>query len=96
MLSYDRSDPDLTAFWAQMAHTLFWNVNILYEQIKTQYVDRSPEEGPGAQMAVSETKAADPNVRHADGGLARHFACIHVAFWHAMRASFPTVGPVLL
>ncbi len=38
-----------------MAHRLFWNVNALYEQIETQYADRSPEEGPGAQMAVSAT-----------------------------------------
>src|SRR5690349_21442435 len=35
-----------------MAHKLFWNVNILYEQIETQYADQSPDEGPGAQMAV--------------------------------------------
>jgi len=35
-----------------MSYKLFWNVNVLYEQIETQYADRSPEEGPGAQMAV--------------------------------------------
>jgi hypothetical protein len=43
----------LTAFWADMAQKLFWNVNILYEQIETHYVDKAPGDGPGAQMAVS-------------------------------------------
>ncbi|KAK4043803.1 hypothetical protein C8A01DRAFT_12763 [Parachaetomium inaequale] len=52
MISHDKSDPDLTAFWADMAHKLFWNVNILYEQIETHYADKSPDEGPGAQMAA--------------------------------------------
>ena len=52
ILSNDNSDPVLTAFWTDMAHKLFWNVNILYEQIETQYADQSPDEGPGAQMAV--------------------------------------------
>jgi hypothetical protein len=58
IISNDNSDPDLTAFWADMAHRLFWNVNILYEQIETQYADQSPDEGPGAQMAVSTIGAA--------------------------------------
>jgi hypothetical protein len=35
-----------------MAHKLFWNVNVLYDQIETHCADKSPEEGPGAQMAV--------------------------------------------
>ena len=53
IISHDNSNPDLAAYWADMAHRLFWNVNALYEQIEIQYADRSPEEGPGAQMAVS-------------------------------------------
>jgi hypothetical protein len=35
-----------------MAQKLFWNVNILYEQIETHYVDKAPGDGPGAQMAA--------------------------------------------
>lgn len=35
-----------------MAHKLFWNVSLLYEQIETHFADKTPEEGPGAQMAV--------------------------------------------
>jgi hypothetical protein len=42
----------MTAFWTDMARKLFWNVNALYEQIETHYADRTPDEGPGAQMAV--------------------------------------------
>lgn len=53
MISHDKTDPDLTTFWAGMAQKLFWNVNILYEQIETHYVDKAPGDGPGAQMAVS-------------------------------------------
>jgi hypothetical protein len=55
IISHDKSNPDLTAFWDDMAHKLFWNVNMLYEQIETHYADKSPEEGLGAQMAVSVT-----------------------------------------
>ncbi|KAL2255295.1 hypothetical protein VTK26DRAFT_3666 [Humicola hyalothermophila] len=52
MISYDKSDPKLTDFWAKMAHELFRNVYALYEQIETHYAERSPEDGPGAQMAA--------------------------------------------
>ncbi|KAK0733686.1 hypothetical protein B0T26DRAFT_631339 [Lasiosphaeria miniovina] len=52
MISYDKFDPKLTAFWARMSLELFRNVKDLYEQIETQYGDRSPEEGTGAQMAA--------------------------------------------
>ncbi|KAL2136412.1 hypothetical protein VTI74DRAFT_3846 [Chaetomium olivicolor] len=52
IISHHKSNSDLTAFWTDMAHKLFWNVNALYEQIDTHYADRSPDEGPGAQMAA--------------------------------------------
>ncbi|KAK3331041.1 hypothetical protein B0H66DRAFT_466912 [Apodospora peruviana] len=52
MISLDKSDPKLASFWAQMAVELFSNVKALFEQIDTQYVDKSPEEGMGAQMAA--------------------------------------------
>lgn len=38
-----------------MARELFNNVEDLYEQIETQYNDRSGEEGMGGQMAVRKT-----------------------------------------
>lgn len=53
ILSDDKSQPERTAFWTEMSRQLFSNVRDLYEQIDTQYNERSPEEGPGAQMAVS-------------------------------------------
>ncbi|KAK4125029.1 hypothetical protein N657DRAFT_570301 [Parathielavia appendiculata] len=52
IISHDKSNPDMTAFWGDMARKLFWNVNMLYEQIETHYADKSPEEGLGAQMAA--------------------------------------------
>ncbi|KAL2142445.1 hypothetical protein VTI28DRAFT_1154 [Corynascus sepedonium] len=52
MISRDKSDPELTAFWTDMARKLFWNVSILYEQIETHYAEKSPDDGPGAQMAA--------------------------------------------
>ena len=55
MISYDKSDPELAAFWVDMARELFRNLNALYEQIEAHYADRTIEEGPGAQMAVSTT-----------------------------------------
>lgn len=55
MISYDKSDPELAAFWVDMARELFRNLNALYEQIEAHYADRTLEEGPGAQMAVSTT-----------------------------------------
>ena len=41
-----------------MARDLFCNVKDLYEQIDTQYTDRSREECMGAQMAVSDSSIA--------------------------------------
>jgi hypothetical protein len=58
MISYDKSDPKLTAFWSNMALELFRNVNMLYEQIEAHHADRAPEEGPGAQMAVGTASEA--------------------------------------
>ncbi|KAJ4298509.1 hypothetical protein N0V88_003539 [Collariella sp. IMI 366227] len=55
IISDDKSDAERTAFWTDMANKLFWNVSVLYEQIDTHYADRSPEEGPGAQMARTST-----------------------------------------
>ncbi|KAK4155157.1 hypothetical protein C8A00DRAFT_42210 [Chaetomidium leptoderma] len=52
IISHDTSDPELTAFWGDMALKLFWNLNTLYDQIETHYSHKSPEEGPGAQMAA--------------------------------------------
>lgn len=57
MISYDKSDPELTAFWVDMARELFRNLNVLYEQIEAHYAERSFEDGPGAQMVVSTTAA---------------------------------------
>ncbi|KAK4133360.1 hypothetical protein BT67DRAFT_462911 [Trichocladium antarcticum] len=52
MISYDKSDPELTAFWVDMARELFRNLNVLYEQIEAHYAERSFEDGPGAQMVA--------------------------------------------
>ncbi|KAK3394123.1 hypothetical protein B0H63DRAFT_36844 [Podospora didyma] len=52
IISHDKSDSTLTPFWARMSLDLFRNVRDLYEQIETQYADRSAEEGMGAQMAA--------------------------------------------
>ncbi|KAK4242014.1 hypothetical protein C8A03DRAFT_11752 [Achaetomium macrosporum] len=52
MISDDKSDQERTAFWLDMAHQLFGNVNLLYEQIEAHYTNKSPDEGPGTQMAV--------------------------------------------
>jgi hypothetical protein len=35
-----------------MSHELFKNVRDLYEQISCQWSERSPDDGPGAQMSV--------------------------------------------
>lgn len=93
MISHDNSDPDLTAFWADMAHRLFWNVNILYEQIETQYADRSPEEGPGAQMAVSPIGTSGLTFYRLMRSSNRHFVCTRAAFWPVMRANSRTASP---
>lgn len=47
-------NPKMAIFWANMARELFQNVEALYEQIELQYTDRESDEGPGAQMAVSD------------------------------------------
>ncbi len=52
IMSYDKSDPSLTQFWAKLSLTLFDNVKLLFEQIETQHAARSPDDGLGAQMAV--------------------------------------------
>ncbi|KAM7220089.1 hypothetical protein V8F06_004603 [Rhypophila decipiens] len=48
----NKSDPKLKMFWIQMSRELFINVRDLFEQIDTQYADKSPEEGMGGQMAA--------------------------------------------
>jgi len=52
IMTDDKSDPRRTEFWRKMSRDLFMNVKELYEQIDTQYADRGPEEGMGAQMAA--------------------------------------------
>ncbi|KAK3311396.1 uncharacterized protein B0T15DRAFT_548868 [Chaetomium strumarium] len=52
MISDDKSNADRTAFWLDMARQLFWNVNLLYEQIEAHYTDKPPDDGPGTQMTV--------------------------------------------
>jgi len=78
MISYDKSDADLTAFWTDMAHKLFWNVGVLYEQIETHYADKSPEEGPGAQMAVGRS-LGNRLMLHADH-VSAGILCLHMRF----------------
>lgn len=46
-------DPGLVKFWQSMSTQLFANVKELYDQIDTQYKERSGDEGMGGQMAVS-------------------------------------------
>ena len=53
MIFPDQSEPNLRAFWSNMALEMFKNVRELYEQIDTQFIDRAPDEHLGAQMAVS-------------------------------------------
>ncbi|KAK0633590.1 hypothetical protein B0T14DRAFT_507311 [Immersiella caudata] len=52
MVNYDRSDPIYVKCFKPMARELFDNVENLYEQIETQYNDRTGEEGMGGQMAA--------------------------------------------
>jgi len=54
MIKYDKSDPIYIKCFKPMARELFDNVENLYEQIETQYNDRTGEEGMGGQMAVCD------------------------------------------
>jgi hypothetical protein len=74
-----------------MSRQLFSNVRDLYEQIDTQYNERSPEEGPGAQMAVSTDGASHGNGMLTDL-LFRRFAFTAVASSHATCANTQIVS----
>ncbi|EON99010.1 putative general repressor of transcription-like protein [Phaeoacremonium minimum UCRPA7] len=56
MIFPDQSEPNLRAFWSNMALEMFKNVRELYEQIDTQFIDRAPDEHLGAQMASAPTR----------------------------------------
>lgn len=53
MINLEQSEPELQKFWSNMSLELFQNVKLLYEQIETQFLERSPDDTMGAQMAVS-------------------------------------------
>lgn len=53
MINLDQSEPELQKFWSNMSLELFQNVKLLHEQIETQFMERSPDDTMGAQMAVS-------------------------------------------
>lgn len=53
MINLEQSEPELQKFWSNMSLELFQNVKLLYEQIETQFMERSPDDTMGAQMAVS-------------------------------------------
>ena len=53
MITFDKGDPKLVKFWKKMSVELFNNVDQLYEQIETQYTERTGDDGMGGQMAVS-------------------------------------------
>ena len=53
ILRLETQDIHMRKFWEEMSEELFQNVKELYEQIDTQFQQRSPDDGPGAQMAVS-------------------------------------------
>lgn len=53
MINLEQSDPELQTFWSNMSMELFKNVKLLHEQIETQFMERSPDDSMGAQMAVS-------------------------------------------
>ncbi len=42
-------------FWQNMSKELLWDTRQLFDQIDTQFKQRSPGDGLGAQMAVSLT-----------------------------------------
>lgn len=53
MINLEQSDAELQTFWSNMSMELFKNVKLLHEQIETQFMERSPDDTMGAQMAVS-------------------------------------------
>lgn len=53
MINLEQSDSELQTFWSNMSMELFKNVKLLHEQIETQFMERSPDDTMGAQMAVS-------------------------------------------
>lgn len=53
MINLDQSEPTMQKFWSNMSLELFQNVRLLHEQIETQFMERSPDDTMGAQMAVS-------------------------------------------
>lgn len=79
MTYHDRTNLELTAFWTEMAHKLFRDVNCLYEQIETHYSDRTPDEGPGPQMMVGKSTRASG--RHGPAGANKAVTgvlCLHL------------------
>jgi len=53
ILHLEQFDANLRQFWSNLSLDLFKNVWQLYEQIDAQFLDRSPDESTGAQVAVS-------------------------------------------
>lgn len=53
MINLEQTDSELQTFWSNMSEELFKNVKLLHEQIETQFMERSPDDTMGAQMAVS-------------------------------------------
>lgn len=58
-------DPGMVEFWQGMSTKLFANVKELFDQIDTQYKERTGDEGMGGQMAVSKS----------------HISTAHNTFW---------------
>lgn len=56
MINLEQSDSELQTFWSNMSMELFKNVKLLHEQIETQFMERSPDDTMGAQMAVSSSR----------------------------------------
>jgi len=52
MIQPDTTDQPILDFWSQMSTDLFSNVKELFDQIDTQFKERSPGEGTGAQMSA--------------------------------------------
>lgn len=52
MIAADQTQDRLREFWTKMSLDLFNNVKELYDQIDTQYSQRTGDEGMGGQMAV--------------------------------------------
>lgn len=57
MINIEQAEPQLQPFWSNMSLELFKNVKALHEQIDTQFMERSPEESLGAQMAVGVSRS---------------------------------------